>query len=362
MTKSNDCQKIQSSESHTSIDEHLQTSGAQASGVLVQSIEDEKPGFHGSRTCKIICDSCGDFAPQVLENLDVECIKFSYFIDSHEYVDDIWQSIDAHTFYEMIAQGKIATTAAVSPGMYYQIFEQYAQQNIPCIYFGFTAGLSSSIHNAQTAKQMIEKDYPGYEMYVLDNLLPSASAELLVMEAARLASQGFDAQELYHWAQDARYYVHGYFTLDSFDTLARGGRIPAAAAQAGGKLDIKPELTYDLGGSLVLKKMCRGRKKALRAMLDEFKENCDPTNTYPIAIVDSDAPKDAQWLEAQIRKDKLWEDSVIIHSSVSPVIGSHTGPGMVAICFWGNDRREKLSLTDRIAHRVKKSDGQKKGI
>ena len=121
----------------------------------------------------------------------------------------------------------------------------------------------------------------------------------------------------------------------------------------GGKLDIKPELTYDRTGALSLRGMCRGRKKALRAILQDFRENYVHDPSLPIAIASADAEKDADWLEAQIRREKGCEDVVIMRSSISPVVGSHVGPGMVAVAFWGTDRREKLSLTDRIARKVR---------
>ena len=169
----------------------------------------------------------------------------------------------------------------------------------------------------------------------------------------RSAGNGMSAADLYEWAQDARYFVHCYFTLDGFDALAAGGRIPPAAAEIGGKLDIKPELSYDLNGSLTLRGMCRGRKKALKAILAEFRENFSHDLSLPVGIVSTDAEKDAVWLEASLRKEPGCADLIVVRSSVSPVIGSHVGPGMVALVFWGGDRREKISLTDRIARKIK---------
>ena len=121
----------------------------------------------------------------------------------------------------------------------------------------------------------------------------------------------------------------------------------------GGKLDIKPELSYDLNGALTLRGMCRGRKKALRAIIQDFRDNYAHDPSLPLAIVSTDAEKDADWLEHEIRKERGCEDVTVIRSSVSPILGTHVGPGMVALVFWGTDRREKLSLTDRIAKRVR---------
>ena len=99
--------------------------------------------------------------------------------------------------------------------------------------------------------------------------------------------------------------------------------------------------------------MCRGRKKALRAIIQDFRENYTHETSLPLAIVSSDAEKDADWLEREVRKQDGCADVSIIRSQVSPILGSHVGPGMVALVFWGSDRRERLSLTDKLAHKVR---------
>ena len=307
--------------------------------------------------CHIIVDSCADFAPEVAKALGVEVVSFPFVMPDGEHVDDLWQSMSAHDFYERMRKGEHVTTSAITPGHYMEVFERAAKSGVPTVYLAFTRGLSSSVDAARQAAQMVMDDNPGFELYVVDNLCPSAAAELLAIEAVRQVGNGLTAKELVEWVEEARYYIQGYFTLDSFDALARGGRIPPSAAQVGGKLDIKPELSYDLNGALTLRGMCRGRKKALRAILADFKANyigSDGVITHmPVGIVSSDAEKDAHWLADQVRKEPGCADVPIIFSSVSPVIGAHVGPGMVACVFWGKDRRETLSFTDRLARRVR---------
>ena len=307
--------------------------------------------------CHIIVDSCADFAPEVAKALGVEVVSFPFVMPDGEHVDDLWQSMSAHDFYERMRKGEHVTTSAITPGHYMEVFERAAKSGVPTVYLAFTRGLSSSVDAARQAAQMVMDDNPGFELYVVDNLCPSAAAELLAIEAVRQVGNGLTAKEHVEWVEEARYYIQGYFTLDSFDALARGGRIPPAAAQVGGKLDIKPELSYDLNGALTLRGMCRGRKKALRAILADFKANyigSDGVITHmPVGIVSSDAEKDAHWLADQVRKEPGCADVPIIFSSVSPVIGAHVGPGMVACVFWGKDRRETLSFTDRLARRVR---------
>ena len=309
--------------------------------------------FKAHRDVHIIADTCADFGSKIADRLGIEIIGFPYVVNGVEHTDDIWKSISYREYYDMLRDGAHVTTSAVTPGFYYEVFERAAKEGTPTIYLGFTGGLSSSIHAAEQARDMIAEAYPDFELYVLDNLCPSACAELLCVEAVRLAGNGASAKELYDWASEARYYIQGYFTLENFDALAAGGRIPPAAAQLGGKLDIKPELSFDLNGSLTLKGICRGRKKALRALIADFQENWSHDLTLPITIMHADAEKDADWLEDHLRREKGCEGLLIMRSVISPVLGAHVGPGMVAVGFWGGDRREKLSLTDRIARKVR---------
>ena len=311
--------------------------------------------YHQKRNVKIIVDSTADYAPGVARQLGVEVIPFTYVTPEGEKTDDMWENTDPHEFYEHMRKNpdEHYTTVAVTPGRYLEYFERAAEEGLPTIYLGLTEGLSSAINNARTAAEMVREKHPDFEIYVLDTKVDSAAGELLAIEVVRLAANGMSAKELYEWALDARNFIHGYFTLDSFDALAAGGRIPPAAATVGGKLDIKPELSYDLNGALTLRGMCRGRKKAMRAILQDFRENYANDTSLPLAIVSSDADKDADWLEKEVRKVKGCEDVAIIRSTVSPILGTHVGPGMVALVFWGTDRREKISLTDRIARKVK---------
>lgn len=311
--------------------------------------------YHKPSGVHIIVDSTADFAPGVAEQLGVEVIQFPYTGPDGEKFDDGWKSASAHEFYESMRKNKQLhyKTSAVTPGHYFEVFERSAKAGIPTVYLCFPAALSSSFYAAQQAAQMIKEQYPDFELYVVDNGAPSVAAELLAIEAVHQANSGLTAHELAKWANDAHYFLHGYFTLETLDVLAAGGRIPPAAANIGGKLDVKPEISYDAAGALSLKSICRGRKKALRAIIQDFRDNYSYDLSLPVAIVSADAKKDAEWVEAQLRKEKGCEGITIIQSTVGPVIGSHVGPGMVAVVFWGTDRREKLSLADKIASKVR---------
>ncbi len=229
-------------------------------------------------------------------------------------------------FYDRMRAGARVSTSAVSLGRYIEFFTQCAKEGTPTVYLCFTSALSSSYNSACQAADAVRAEYPNFELYVVDNALPCATGELLALEAVRQRSAGLTAKQLVDWANEAKTYVHGYFTLESFDALAAGGRIPPAAAQLTAKLDVKPELSYDLAGSLSLIGVNRGRKKALKSILKSFRENYVPDRTMPIAIMTADAEKDGDWLEAAVRKEEGCADVTIIRSSVGPTIGSHVAP------------------------------------
>lgn len=308
----------------------------------------ERPG-----KCRIVIDTCADLSPEVAATLDVDILGFPYILDGEEFTDDIWTSITPKEFYDKLRAGSKASTSAVSLGRYIEFFTQCAEEGTPTVYLCFTSALSSSYNSACRAAEQVRAEHPDFELYVVDNALPCSCGELLAMEAVRQRAAGLNARQLADWADEAKTYVHGYFTLDGLDALAAGGRIPPAAASLSSKLDIKPELSFDLAGSLSLIGVNRGRKKALKSLVKSFRENYELDPTLPLTIVSSDAEKDADWLEAAVRKESGCEDLTILRGSVGPTIGAHVGPGMVALVFWGKNRAEKISLTDRIANRVR---------
>lgn len=302
---------------------------------------------------RIVVDTCADLTPEIAATLDVDILGFPYMLDGVEHTDDIWTSITPAQFYDKIRSGVHASTSAISLGRYLEFFIQCAEEGTPTVYLCFTSALSASYDFACQAADQVRAEHPDFELYVVDNALPCACGELLALEAVRQRSAGLTAAQLVEWANQAKTCVHGYFTLDSLDSLAAGGRIPPAAAQLSSKLDIKPSLSFDLAGSLTLTGVNRGRKKALKSLIKAFRENYVHDPTLPITIVTADAEKDGDWVEAAVRKEDGCSDVTIIRGAVGPTIGAHVGPGMVALIFWGRDRAEKVSLTDRIAKKVR---------
>ena len=299
--------------------------------------------FSTHPTCRIIIDSCSDVGLDLARRLGVDVIEFPFVIGGEEHWDDLWQSMSPTTFYGRMRDGERASTSAIPTGVFAEIFEQCARDGIPTLYLSFTAGLSSSVHDAETAAAQVRCAYPSFELSVLDNRAPSLTALLLAEQAVKMRDEGVPMADIADWADEACNRIHGYFTLESLTWLAAGGRIPKAAASVSSLFNVKPNLTYDLDGSLTLMSVSRGRKKALKAVVDQLRAHWGGDAALPLGIVDADCKADGDALEEQV-KAYFAEQGIacpdIIRFELDPTIGAHVGPGMVALAFWGTDRRE----------------------
>lgn len=301
--------------------------------------------------CRLIVDSCCDVPREILLAAGVEILEFPYTVGYDQYTDDMWKTFTPKAFYDRMRQDEQPSTMQIPLARYTELFEQVAKDGTPTVILSFTAALSGTFNTAQMVLDQVKAEHPDAEIHLVDTLLASIAEGLLVLGAIRQLDRGLTASELASWACEARYYVHGYFTLDSLEWLKRGGRIPPLLAVVGSKLDIKPLLTFDLDGNLIKQGMTRGRRKALKQLEELFKERSVDASQSVVVIGTADAEKDGDFVEERLGKHvKLHH---VVRSSIGPVIGTHVGPGMVAVAFWGQDRRKDIIVEDRIADSVR---------
>lgn len=303
-------------------------------------------------SCNLIIDSCCDLPFEVVDREGVDLIEFPYIMSDGEHADDLYRTASAHTFYQAMRDGEEPTTAQVPVRVLREVFERAIISGVPTVYLSFTSGLSGSFDAAMLVRNQLLVEYPDAELYLVDTYLASVAEGLLVYEALRQREKGLSARELARWAEEARYFVDAEFMVDDLESLRRGGRIPGSVAYAGSKLDVKPLLTIALDGKLSLAGVARGRKKGIKQLADYYqKRAADKGPGQCVVIANADCGKDAGRLKEELARIN---DSVLfLESSIGPVIGSHVGPDMIAIVFWGRDRREELSVADRIAKKVK---------
>lgn len=302
--------------------------------------------------CHLIIDSCCDLPASLVDQPQVTLMKFPYTLQGGTFEDDLFQTSSAQEFYDAMRKGAEPTTAQVSLATLTETFRAAAEEGTPAVYLAFSSGLSSSYDAACVVRDQIAQDFPDFELHVVDTRLASVAEGLLVAEALVQHEKGMTASELAAWACEARCFVNEEFMLEDLGALRRGGRIPASVAMAGSALDVKPLLNISADGTLSLVGVARGRKKGIRTLVEYYRKNVDtdaPSRT--VVIGNADCPKDAQRLRDILEKEN--PGILCLDCSIGPVIGSHVGPAMLAVVFWGRDKRENLSVADRIARKVK---------
>ena len=301
--------------------------------------------------CDLIIDSCCDLPSELVAQEGVHLLKFPYILEGGTFEDDLFQTSTAHEFYEAMRGGAEPSTAQLSVPSLTAMFTAAAERGVPVVYLSFSSALSGSYDAAMLVRDQVLAEHPGFELHVIDTHLASVAEGLLVAEAINQRNKGLTAAELADWASEARYFINEEFMVEDLDALRRGGRIPASVAVAGTALDVKPLLNIAEDGKLKLTGVARGRKKGIKQLAACYEKAVAADMPKYVAIGNADCPKDAERLkEALLKVD---DGIMFIEGSIGPVIGSHVGPGMLAVVFWGHDKRESLSMVDRIAKRVK---------
>ena len=308
------------------------------------------------RRCNLIIDSCCDLPYAAVNRPGVYLVRFPYIIEGVEVLDDFYQTLTAKEFFDGMRDKKRAlpTTCQVPTSILEQAFREALDGGNDAVYLSFSSGLSGSYDTACIVRDMVLEDYPDSKLLIVDTKLASIAEGLLVLEAIEQQESGLAAEELAAWAEEARWFVNAQFMIDDLGALEAGGRIPASMALAGSKLDVKPLMGFDLKGKLSLVGVARGRKKGIKALASYLSKRIDSeAPMHRVVLGDSDCVHDSDKLREAIDKDN--EGVLFLRTDIGPVIGSHVGPGMLACVFWGPDRREELSISDRIAKKVKSS-------
>lgn len=305
--------------------------------------------------CNLILDSCCDLPFEIIDRPGVELLEFPYITSGGECLDDLYRSASAHDFYQAMRDGEKPTTAQIAVSVFREAFERAAESGVPTVYLSFSSGLSGSFDTACLVRDQVLSEHPGAELYLVDTLQASVAEGFLVYEALRQRDKGLTARELADWVEEARFFVDAEFMVEDLEALRRGGRIPASVAYAGSKLDVKPLLNIATDGKLSLTGVARGRKKGIKQLVEYyFKRRAEKDSGRFVLIAHADCSKDLERLKEALMKED--EDVLCLECNIGPVIGSHVGPDMIALVFWGSDRREELSVADRIARKVKKED------
>ena len=286
------------------------------------------------RSAVLIADSCCDLPLELLERREVEGLCFPYVMDDEQMLDDFQVSMSHIEFYRRMRDGASPTTAQIALPTYVEAFRAHAERGEDMVHFTLSSRLSGTFNAAMLGRQAVLKEFPEARIEVVDSLSASVANGGLVLALADRLDAGDTVDEVLGWFREHRRHLNGHFTVDSLEHLRRGGRISDVAAAAGTLLDIKPLLFLDQQGRLEVGAKVRGRRKSIRAIADMVAANIQDAASQTIIIGHGDAIEDAALLRDAIAERV--EPAEFLDTEIGPVIGSHTGPGMVAAVFWGH--------------------------
>ena len=283
---------------------------------------------------QIITDSCCDFPNDTYAGLKLVKVPLSVEFRGQVYDDKNDDSLKE--MYDGLRAGEPAKTSAINPDRWARAMEGVLAAGEDVLVMAFSSGLSTTYQSAVIAAEELREKYPERKIFVVDPLSASMGEGLLVWYACRKRDEGMPLEELYAWAEDAKLHLCHWFTVDDLMYLKRGGRISAATAVVGTMLQIKPVLHMDDEGHLISMAKARGRKASIDALVRKVGELGQDYDNSTMFISHGDCLEDAEYLASQLR-EKCGAKEVII-SYVGAVIGSHSGPGTVALFFLGKHR------------------------
>ncbi len=285
----------------------------------------------------IMTDSSADLDQAMVEQLDIRVLPLSLTMGGKTYQD--WpdrRDLDPKEFYARLRAGEVATTAAVNLAEAKEAIAPMLQEGRDVLFLAFSSGLSSSCQSAKLAAQELSEEYPDRKCYVVDTLCASLGQGLLVYLTAKQKEAGASLEEARDYAENTKLHLCHWFTVDDLQFLKRGGRISATTAMLGTMLSIKPVLHVDNEGHLINISKARGRQSSIKALVDKAAQTAIEPSTQTMFICQGDCPEDAEYLAGLVRERLGVQDIHIGYTG--PVIGSHSGPGTLALFFLGTER------------------------
>lgn len=288
----------------------------------------------------ISCCSTADLSKEHFEKIDVHYCCFHYEMDGVQYSDDLGQSMDFDVFYQRMTDGAMTKTSQINADEYEEYFTQFLSQGKDIIHLTLSSGISGTFNSANLAKSLLEDKYPDRKIYVIDSLAASSGYGLLVDHLAAMRDSGATIDELAAWVEEHKLNLNHWFFSSDLTFFIRGGRISKAAGAVGTVLNICPLMNVDFEGRLIPRYKIRTKKKVIQAIVDKMAEQAEGGTDYSgkCFISHSACEEDAKAVAALVEERFPNLNGRVLINSIGTTIGSHTGPGTVALFFWGQKR------------------------
>ncbi len=285
----------------------------------------------------IFTDATADLPPEDFQRYQIQVLPMLYRLSGQDALyEGGWTDARAHAFYDRLRKGEPVSTSQISPGTYEEFFTPWLEKGLDVLYVSFSSGLSGTFQSGNIASPMLMERFPGRNVLVADSLGATFGEGLAVLQAARNREQGMSIEDNAQWIKAHVLENVHWFTVDDLMFLKRGGRISAATAILGTTLQIKPVMHVDDEGHLIPVDKAQGRRTSLKAIAKRMRESGVGLQAQTVYIGHGDAQGDAEFLAETIRKTIPVQ---AIHiGMINPIIGSHSGPGTIALFFVGSHR------------------------
>lgn len=290
----------------------------------------------------ISCCSTADLTKEQFEDRDIHYVCFHFFLDDKQYPDDLGQSISSDDFYQAMRDGAMTKTSQVNASEFIEYFTPFLEDGYDILHVSLSSGISGVFNAVNIAKETLSEQYPERQIMTVDSLGASSGYGLLMDYLADLRDEGKSLQEVYEWAQEHKLELNSWFFSTDLTFYVRGGRISKASGWFGTALNICPLLNIDDKGKLIPRMKLRGKKKVIKEIVAKMEECAQGGTDYSgkCYISQSDCLEDAQSVAALIEERFPKLDGKVQIYNIGTTIGSHTGPGTVALFFFGKKRED----------------------
>ncbi len=282
----------------------------------------------------VTVNSTVDVPKEWLEERKVPFIPLKYTIDGETYTDML--GLSSKEFFQKLREGKMSVTSQINASEAKEALEPFLKEGKDILHLAFSSGLSGTYNSMRLAAEELQEEYPERKIIVVDTLCACMGEALLLYYVLKRKKEGKTIEEAAQWAEENKLHVCHNVTIDDLNHLYRGGRVSKTAAVFGTMVQVKPMIHMDNEGKLQVIGKERGRKKSLGKIVDRAVEQAEGWENDIVMITHGDCVEDAQYV-AKLVREKMGIHNILIHN-IGTVIGSHTGPGVVAVFCMGDKR------------------------
>lgn len=288
------------------------------------------------------CCSTADLSKEHFEKIDVRYICFHYQLDGVDYLDDLGQTMDFDEFYKRMANGADTKTSQINADEFIDYFRPMLEEGKDILHVSLSSGISGVVNSANIARDVLSEEYPDRKIYIVDSLGASSGYGLIMQTLSELRDEGKSIDEVYEWVSEHRLNMNHWFFSTDLTFYIKGGRVSKTSGTIGQFLNICPLLNMDNLGRLIPRYKIRTKKKVYKATVDKMEELAEGGLDYSgkCYISMSACMDDAKEVARQIEERFPKLDGKVVINNIGTTIGSHTGPGTVAVFFWGAKRED----------------------